>query len=82
MTIEKIENFDLADVPKDLEEDGDILDDAYERNKVVGLPLPLIQWCQKENNYIRIKLQKIFDNTTAWLNIHGVQMKPFQTELF
>lgn len=40
LTVEQIENVDLANVPKDLEENGDILDPKYEINKVVGLPLP------------------------------------------
>lgn len=72
LTVEKIENLDLVEVLEDLEEDGDILDLAYERKIIVGLPLPLIQWSQKENTSIRAKFQRILDNTTVWLNLHGV----------
>lgn len=35
LIVEQIENFDLADVPEDLEEDGDIIDPAYEKKKLL-----------------------------------------------
>lgn len=79
LIVEKIENFNLANIPKNLEEDGDILDPMYKKNKVVRSPLPLIQWSQKENTSIRVRFQNILDNTNVWLTLHGVQLKPFET---
>lgn len=78
LIVEQIENLDLANIPKDLEDDGDILDPMYEKNKVVRSHLPLIQCSQKENISIRARFQKILANTNVWLSQKGIQLKPFQ----
>lgn len=82
LTVEQIENFYLVEVLKDLEEDRDILDPTYEKDNIIGLPLPLIQWSKKENTSLRARFQGILNNTSVWLNLHGVQLKPFQAESF
>lgn len=77
LTVEQIEDFGLADVPEDLEENSDILDPMYEKNKVSSTPLPLIQWSQKECTSIRAHVQSILTNTNVWLSLHGVPIKLF-----
>lgn len=79
LTVEQIENFGLADVPDDLEEDSDILDPLYKNNRVYSTPLPLIQWSQKEQISIKVCFQSILTNTDIWLSLHGVPLKPFSS---
>lgn len=42
LTKEHIIDINLADVPEDLHDDGDILEPVYEANKIDSTPLPLI----------------------------------------
>lgn len=65
LSVEKIENLNLVGILEDLKDDVDILDTTYEKNKVGGSPLPLIQWFQKENASIRTKFQSILANTNV-----------------
>lgn len=79
LILEQIENQNIIDIPQDLGDDRVFLDPAYENNKVVDSPLPLIQWSQKENTLIRTRFQSILANTNVWLTQKVIQYKYFQT---
>lgn len=65
LTVDQIREFDLVDIPNDLEEDDNVLDLTYVDKNVSSTSLPLIKWSQKESTYIKDKFQIIFANTNV-----------------
>lgn len=77
--MEQIWDLDLTNILDDLEEDGIIVDLVYVEKKVLGIPLPLIQYSQKEATSIRDIFLSILANTTVWISNKVIQLKPFFT---
>lgn len=79
LMVDQIWEFDLIDIPHDLEEDGNVLDLTYVENKVSSTPLALIEWSQKESTSIKDRFQSILANANVWLSSKGIRLKPFSS---
>ncbi|XP_059066170.1 uncharacterized protein LOC131857525 [Cryptomeria japonica] len=75
LTLEQIENLDLAKIPMTMEDTDDIVDLVYYEKKIVDSPLPLVQWSKKERKSITQRIYPILENTNAWLLKKNLRMK-------
>lgn len=78
LTFEQIKNFELANILEDMQEEDDIVDPAYVGKKIADIPLPPIQWSQKEMISIRERFQPTLANTNIWLEKRGIELKFFK----
>lgn len=73
LTLEKIENLDLAKITDTWEDTtDDIVDPIYFCNNIANIPIPPIQWLKKESKSIFARFAPIMANTNAWLLKKGM----------
>lgn len=81
LTLEQIENLDLAKIPMTMEDRDDIVEPVYYEKKIVDSPLPLVQWLKKERKSITQRISPILANTNTCLLKKNLRMKQLPTSL-
>lgn len=81
LTLDQIENLDLAKIPLTMEDIDAIVDPIYYEKKIADSPLPLVQWSKKERRSISQRISPIIANSNAWLLKKNLRMKQFPTSL-
>lgn len=75
LTLEQIENLDLAKIPMTMEDTNDIIDPVYYEKNIVDSSLPPLQWSKKQSKPITQRIAPILANTNAWLLKKNLRMK-------